>query len=167
MELLNYIDATTVEGLKRLLPSVKFEPIITPMQGSPDSSVSIELPVPPRADYGFVVYLKPERQISAQLVGQLSDLYFWYMPFEDSAFGYSVEKLDGAFFDALQKLISYQTRIIQVRGMVWHSFECDYNLTGTWNKICRFSALRVGGFKVPAISARKHIYHSPPLKDVA
>jgi hypothetical protein len=64
---------------------------------STEPSVSVELPVPADAEYGFRLYFQPERQIGATLLAADGTDYFWYMPFEDAAFANSVEDLDGAF----------------------------------------------------------------------
>ncbi len=57
MELSQYVDEPTLAALQRLLPDVPFQPILTPLSGSADRSLSVELPVPADAEYAFRLYL--------------------------------------------------------------------------------------------------------------
>src|SRR4051794_31199640 len=98
-DLSQYADPLTIEVLKRVLPSNELQPKLTSIKWSTEIVVSIELPAPLGAEYSFSIYLLPEKQIHAELVGveSVSSKDFWYMPFEDAAFNNSVEKLDRAF----------------------------------------------------------------------
>jgi hypothetical protein len=164
MELSRYVDEPTIAALKRLLPNAEFEPILEPLSGSSEPVVSIELPAPVEAQYSFVLTFKPEKQISARLLntGPAERPYFWYMPFEDGTFRNSLE-LDKAFVETLGLLVTHKTRIVQKRGLINHSFRCDYQTVSGWKRVFGLSALRVGGFRPPRISGRQQVYFSPAI----
>jgi hypothetical protein len=172
MELSEYIDEQTIAALQRLLPGMAFEPIVVPLPDcssvaprSADFAVSIDLPAPSGADYSFELYFRPERQIHAKLIsGAPSRPYFWYMPFEDAAFNNSVEKLDKAFIETVELLISHETRIMQKRGLLSHSFQCDYKAGSGWKRVFGVSCLRTG-FKPPEIAGGMYVYRSPALRN--
>jgi hypothetical protein len=164
MELSRYVDELTIEALHRLLPNVEFELIFTPVSGLSEPAVSIKLPVPPGAEYSFSLWFRPEKQIHANLVdADPARPYFWYMPFEDAAFKNSVEQLDKAFVKKLELLVSHETRIVQKRGLLLHSFRCDYKASSGWNRVYRMAAMRLGHVKPPEIAGSQRIYHSPAL----
>jgi hypothetical protein len=171
MDLSSYVDELTFTELQRLLPGVAFEPIITPLRWrslsvvphESDFSVYQQLPPAPGAEYSFELCFRPERQIHATLIdADPSRPYFWYMPFEDAAFGNSVVKLDKAFLETVELLISNETRIVQKCGLLSHSFRCDYKAGSGWKRVCGVSCLRTG-FKPPRIAGRLRVYYSPAL----
>jgi hypothetical protein len=164
MGLSQYVDEPTLEKLERLLPGVELEPILKPLSLSKYPSVSIELPTAPQADYRFVLHLQPEKQVSARLPqSDATHYYFWYQPFEDAAFRNSAEKLDNAFIETVEKLVRHETRIRQKRGLLNHSFRCEYKSPKGWERVYGHSALRLGGFKVPPIAGREQVYRSAAL----
>ena len=164
MELIEFVDEPTIAAMNRLLPNIEFEPILEPVSGSRHPSVSVELPAPTGAEYLFKVYFRPERQIHARLVHvENSRYYFWYRPFEDAEFKNSTERLNGAFLNTLEQLVCSETRIMQKRGLLTHSFQCDYKSPTGWNRVYGHSALRLGGFNPPPIAGNQHVYHSPAL----
>jgi len=74
-----------------------------------------------------------------------------------------MEASDAAFCEALEKLLTYETRIIQKNGWLnWH-FKCEYKANDGWRRIGRYSALKLGGFKAPKIESRTRIYRSSAL----
>jgi hypothetical protein len=170
MDLSAYVDEPTITALQRLLPGVAFEPILTPLRwrlglsAKSDFSVHVNLPAAPGAEYSFELYFRPEKQIHAKLINADS-LYFWYMPFEEAAFNNSLEKLDGAFIETVDLLISHETRIVQKRGLFLDSFCCDHKGSSGWRRVYWMAGLRMGGFgfKVPRIAGRERIYRSPAL----
>jgi hypothetical protein len=163
MELSQYVDEPTLAALQRLLPDAPFQPILMPLSGSADRSVSVKLPVPADAEYGFTLYFQPERQIAATLLVADAADYFWYMPFEDAAFHNSVQELDAAFIKTVEHLVCHETRIIQKRGLLNHSFRCDYKSASGWKRVYWHSALRLGRFHPPLIAGRKRVYMSPAI----
>ena len=163
MDLNPFVDKPMLAALKRLLPDVIFAPIFAPVSGSKTPSVSIELPAAVGAEYLFKLYFQPERQISARLLRLNTQYYFWYRPFDDAEFGNSADRLDKAFIETVEELVTSETRIIQKRGLLTHSFMCDYKSPSAWKRVYSHSALRLGGFEPPPIAGRQHIYHSPAL----
>jgi hypothetical protein len=163
MDLSKYIDEPMLMSLRRLLPNAAFQPILTPSSMSVEPSVSVELPVPADAEYGFRLYFQPERQIGARLLAADGTDYFWYMPFEDAAFRNSVEDLDAAFARTVERLIRNETRIVQKRGLIADSFRCDYKAASGWKRVYSHSASRFGGFHPPLIAGRERIYTSPAI----
>jgi hypothetical protein len=159
MELTEYVDERITALLKRLLPNLAIEPTLTPLARSSKPSAHINLPAAPRADYHFRLYLLPEKQIHAVLLNAAAEFYFWYMPFEEAEYDDSVD----AFVATLELLVSHETHIVQKRGLLNHSFTCDYKSVAGWKRICGFSAFRFGGFKVPPIKEKKRVYCSPAL----
>jgi len=163
MELIEYVDEATFATLRRLLPDAPLQPLLTPVSGSRESSVSTDLPLPVGADYRFNLYLRPERQIHARLLNADPNAYFWYMPFEDAAFKYSVEALDAAFLQTIEHLVQHETRIIQRRGLLSHSFKCEYKSGHEWKGVYSHSGLRFGGFHAPQILTRTRVYISAAI----
>jgi hypothetical protein len=153
-----------LESLKSLLPNAALDPIVKALSWSRYPASSVDLPAPPEADYRFHLTLRPERQIHANPLhlGE-AHYYFWYRPFEEAEFGNSIEKLDGAFLETVERLVSHETRIVQKRGLLNHSFRCDYKSQGEWKRVYGHSALRFGGFVPPPIAGRKQIYYAPAL----
>jgi hypothetical protein len=163
MDAHRYIDEQTLTFLKQRFPDTDFVPQLTTLKRSSRPAVHIDLPLPPGADYFFRLYLDPERQIHARLANANAKDYFWYMPFEDAAFGNSVEKLDREFLRTIELLLAHETRIVQKRSLVTHSFRCEYKSANGWSNVCGHSALRLGRFHVPEIKDRERIYSSPAL----
>jgi hypothetical protein len=164
MELKSFVDRPIIAELQLMLPGVEMEPIVSPLPGSSELSVRIDLPASLGAEFSYKLGLQPERQIHAAVVGANGvQQYFWYMPFEDAGFKGSSEKLDKAFLETLKLLVSHETRIVQETGLLFHSFRCEYNANGRWNRVYSVSCLRFGCFKTPLIAGRKHAYHSPAL----
>jgi hypothetical protein len=151
-----------IESLRRLLPDFAPQPITQQIQQI--DSTRIDLPPASGADYFFRLYSAPEMQIHAELATPVSDgNYFWYRPFESAAFGDSVEALDAAFNEMLEKLLTHETRIIQKSGWLnWH-FKCEYAASDGWKRIYGHSALKLGGFKAPKIDGNTRIYRSSAL----
>jgi hypothetical protein len=159
MEPSKYIDEPMLVALRRLLPNAAFDPKLTPLSISAEPSVSIELPVPATAEYAFRLYFQPERQIHARLLVSDGTDYFWYMPFEDVAFRDS----DAAFVQTVERLVRYETRIVQKRGLITDSFRCDFKAASGWKKVYAHSASRLGGFHPPLIAGRERVYASPAI----
>ena len=158
-----YIDDATGDLLRRLLPSYVVQPHFTALP-SGHRTVHLDLPLPTSAEYGFQLWVYPEKQISARLLGSNSRGYFWYMPFEEAAYGNSIEKVDLAFLRAVELLISHETRIIQTRGLLTSSFRCEYGSNVDWTHLSSHSALTLGfSRQIPHIAGRKRIYYSPRL----
>jgi hypothetical protein len=136
MELSRFVDEPTLAAMNRLLPNVEFEPMLEPLHGSKEPCVSVNLRPPTGADYLFKVYFQPELQIHARLVHvENSRYYFWYRPFEDADFKNSTQRLNKAFVDTLEQLVCNETRIIQKRGLLTHSFLCDYKSPTGWKRV--------------------------------
>lgn len=166
MDLGRYVDEPTVAALHRLLPRLVFEPILTPMPSSsvtidPPMAVGVDLFPAPDADYSFHLTFQPEKQIHARLIGADSKQYFWYMPFEEAAFSYSLERLDNAFIETIEAIVLHETRIIQKRGLLTHSFRCDYNTVTDWKRVYGLSCMR--WFAVPKIEGNQRTYVSGAL----
>jgi hypothetical protein len=169
MELSDCIDERTSQELTRLLPGVVFKPIVVPLPGvtsavprASECAVSIDLPAAQGAEYSFWILFEPERQIGATLVGGGdARLSFWYRPFEDAEFRFDTEKRDDAFFKTLESLISHETRIVQRRGLISNSFQCDFNDNGEWKRVFGVSSLR--WIATPPIGSRERVYSSPAL----
>jgi len=165
MSLSEFVDERMAAALSRTLPGVALEPRVRTDSGY-GPSVSVALPVPPEAEYRFVLTLGPERQIHATLVSSPESKlkeYFWYRPFEDAEFKDRMEKLDAAFIDTIEKLVFHETRIVQKRGLLNHSFRLDYRSPRGWERVYSHWALRLAGISVPAIKGTQRIYHSPAL----
>jgi hypothetical protein len=160
-ELGSYIDESTNAGLQRLLPGAILEPIV--VEGASESGVYVNLPASPGADYSFKVWLKPEMQIHAEPdVADQRSLDFWYMPFEDAEYR-DFTKRDKAFLDALSKIVSHATRIVQRVGLFSHAFRCEYKRKDGWRKVYSMAYSRFGNFTVPRITGRRHIYYCRAL----
>ena len=165
MSLSEFVDERMVVALNRTLPNVALEPILKEHSHGM-RSVSVELPAPQGGEYQFILTLQPERQIHARLVRHLDtqrNNYFWYRPFEDAEFRGSIEKLDAAFIETIEKLVRHETRILQKRGLLNHSFRLEYKSSSGWKRVYGHSALRMGGFSAPMIAGRQRVYHSPAL----
>ena len=63
-----FVDEQIVVALNRTLPGFAFEPILKTHSRSGTRSVTVELPVPERAEYQFVLWFQPEKQIHARLL---------------------------------------------------------------------------------------------------
>lgn len=150
-----------IELLHHLLPDLKVQPITEQTAGI--SSTRIDLPIAPGSDYRFQLWVEPELQIAAKLMLQSPDRnYFWYRPFESGEFRDSMAH-DAAFSRTVEKLLTHETRIIQNNGWLnWH-FRCEYKNFDRWERIYGHSAFKLGGFKVPKIGGRTHIYRSTAL----
>jgi hypothetical protein len=158
------IDVAVVKLLRRFLPG--FEPLaqVDSMTGAISSLSSIDLPVADGADYYFQLVFSPELQVHAKLLNNTTaKMYFWYMPFEDAAFKYSVEKQDAAFLETVENLLTNQTRIVQKKGWLFWHFRCEYELGGAWKNLGGTSCLRFSNFSVPGITGRRQIYRSLPI----
>ena len=165
MSMSEFVDERMVAALDRILPGVTFEPIVKTHSRYRIRSVSVDLPASLGAEYQFVLKFQPERQIHARLLRQHKQQnYFWYMPFEYASSD-NMEKLDDAFIETIDKLVRHETRIVQKRGLLTHSFRLDYKPPGGWKRVYGHSGLRLGGFSAPSIVGRKRVYHSPALFD--
>jgi hypothetical protein len=144
------------------MPDVAIQPIIE--QTGRIRSTKIALPPATGADYFFQLYTEPEMQIYAQLTAQNSGVHhFWYRPFESAEFRDSMEALEAAFCETLEKLLTHETRIIQKNGwLIWH-FKCEYKTAGLWTRIPGVSYLKFGRWKTPKIVGKIRIYQSPAL----
>lgn len=165
MNLSEFVDERMVAALNRSLPGIGFEPIVKTHLGDV-RSVRVELPAPPEAEYQFILTLQPERQIHARLLRYLDTQqrnYFWYRPFQDAEFRNSMEKLDAAFIETIEKLVRHQTRIVQKRGLLNHAFRLEYKSPTGWKCVYGHSALRLGGFSVPSIAGKERVYHSSAI----
>jgi hypothetical protein len=162
MDLSKYVDEPMVVSLRRLLPKAAFQPILTPSSMSIEPSVSVELPVPADAEYGFRLHFQPEKQIGARLLAADGTDYFWYMPFEDAELGHSVEDLDAAFIQTVECLVRNE-RESSRNGLIAESFRCDYKAAGGWKRVYSHSASHFGGFHTPRIAGRERIYTSPAI----
>jgi hypothetical protein len=164
MNLNEFVDERMAAALNRALHGVTFEPIVK-TDSLHERSVTVVLPAAPKAEYQFVLYIKPERQIHARLLQQVQQQnrnYFWYRPFEYVSDNF-VEKHDAAFIETIEKLVRNETRIVQKRGLLNHSFRLDYKSPSGWKRVYGHWALRLGGFSVPSITGRRRVYHSPAL----
>jgi hypothetical protein len=152
----------TLELLARLLPDFVIQPVAQGAQGV--DSTRIDLPAAAGADYFFQLWIEPEMQISAELAVAAADVnYFWYRPFESAEFRDSMEALESAFCETLEKLLTHETRIVQKNGWLnWH-FKCEYKAADNWMRIYRHSALKLGGWKFPGIDGKVRVYHSSAL----
>ena len=166
MTLSEFVDERIVVALNRTLPGFAFEPILKTHSRSGIRSVTVELPAPQGAEYQFVLGFQPEKQIHARLLphaGMEQNNYFWYRPFEETESRDLNDKVDAAFISTIERLVHHETRIIQKRGLLNHSFRLDYKSPSGWQRIYRHWAFRLGGFSVPSIPGRQRVYHSPAL----
>ena len=163
MSLSEFVDERIVVALNRTLPGVAFEPILKTHSRSGIRSVTVELPAPQGAEYQFVLTFQPEKQIHARLLGTQQNNYFWYRTFEETESRNSIEKVDAAFIESVEKLVRHETRIVRKRGLLNHSFRLDYKCPSGWKRVYGHWALRLGGFSVPLIVGRQRVYHSPAL----
>jgi hypothetical protein len=88
------------------------------------------------------------------------DLYFWYMPFEEAAFG-SKDELDEAFLATAELIICHNTRIEQKSGVFFNHFRCEYESENGWKRIYGHSGLR--WIRAPKVQGHRQVYQSPPL----
>ena len=110
MDLYQYVDEATATALQRLLPNVIFDPIVKPIASSKVSSVSIELPAASGGEYFVRPLFQPREADSCKAASrQHQTILLWYRPFEDAEFGNSIEKLDCAFMETVEQLISPET----------------------------------------------------------
>jgi len=166
MSLSEFVDERIVVALNRTLPGFAFETILETHSRSGISSVTVELPVPEGAEYQFVLSFQPEKQIHARLLrqhGTQRNNYFWYRPFEETQSRDFNDKVDAAFVETIERLVHHETRIVQKRGLLNHSFRLDYKSPNGWQRIYRVWTFRLGGFSVPSIAGRQRVYHSPAL----
>ena len=148
-----------VELIRRYLPEFAKQLEIT------DKWWSLRLPVALEADYTFVLYGYPDgsRQIRAVLVHQPEDgRSFWYTRFERSSFGSDLTKLHDCFNQVVEKILRYQTRIIEKRGVVWLTYCCDYQNGTAWKRLGPEVSTRRLRFGMPFIGM-KRIYRSPAV----
>ena len=126
---------------------------------------SLRLPVALEADYAFVLHGYPdgERRIHAVVVHQPDDgRPFWYIPFERSSFGSDPTRLHNYFDQLVEKILRYETRIIEKRGVLRLTYSCDYQNGTVWKRLGPdVSTLRLR-FGLPFIGA-KRIYRSPAV----
>jgi hypothetical protein len=151
-----------IETLNRLLPDFVVQPV---SQGDGHTgSTRIDLPAAIGAEYLFELWIRPETQIGARLIEGGADCnYFWYLPFEDTDYGSSMEKLDQHFCETVEKLLTHDTRIIYRSGWMSWQFRCDYETQGQWKQISYNSTLKLAGWKVPKLVGKSRIYRSPAL----
>lgn len=161
------LDEKTAALLKKLLPD------FAPAQHWRESRNSegeefaeLDLPTPYAAEYFFrlTFYSGVERQISAVLTEPPGDYtYFWYLPYELSAFRFAGETLMRKFLEELEALLTHDTRIIQRCGRLFWHFRCEYRAAGHWEKFYQHSALKALKFAVPPIQGKEHIYRAARL----
>lgn len=166
MSLSEFVDERIVIALNRILPGVSLEPILETHSRSGIRSVSVELPAPQGAEYQFVLTFQPEKQIHAKVLPRLGtqqNNYFWYRPFEETESRDFNEKVDARFIEAIEKLVRHETRIVQKRGLLTHSFRLDYGCPTGWKRVYGHAALRLGCLAAPSIVGRQRVYHSPAL----
>jgi hypothetical protein len=124
----------------------------------------LDLPTPPGADYYFRLWVSPEIQISARLVDPGASNYFWFMPFQKKAFWKTAEESQNVVDQTLETLISHETRIVQKRGLLFHTFNCDYKSPTGWKQLYSHVTLRSTEFRLPQTAERKRVYRSPAVK---
>jgi hypothetical protein len=152
----------TIELLHGLLPGFVVQPVSERIERV--DSTRIDLPPAPGADYFFRLWIEPEMQIGAELTAPDSDVnYFWYRPFESAEFRDSMAALDAAFCEALEKLLTHETRITQKDGWLNQYFKCEYKTAERWKRVYGNSALKLGGWKFPQIDGKVRVYYSPAL----
>jgi hypothetical protein len=123
-----------------------------------------ELGPPPGADYAFSVWVSEdgEPQITARLIREPGEHYFWALRFETPAWAYP-EARDVAFFEALGFVINCTTRIVQSKGLIFTSFMCSHQSQTVWTDLGGNSVLRWSSPDTPRISGRRREYFSPRL----
>lgn len=135
------------------------------VQGGSDGA-DIILPVPDGAEYGFVVTLLSdgEMSINAAPCASSEPVFFWHLPYEllgSSPSDNSVEPL----LEDLELLISHPSRIRQCRGLLAVTYRCEVLLREQW--------VRVGGivsalhwWQRAALSLpRRDVFQSPAIID--
>ncbi|NDK54646.1 hypothetical protein [Pontibacter fetidus] len=84
--------------------------------------------------------------------------YFWYEACEnnyENNLEWIMQLLKYSFRE-LDKLLNYETRIIQKKGMITTSFECQY-LTDKWNRVSKNSIVH-SNIALPKIHGRNKVY---------
>jgi hypothetical protein len=165
MEGCPYIHETTCILLNRLLPDLAIEPKQHILESSGQAvGLYLDLPTPVGADYHFRLWVSPEIQISARLIDPGTSNYFWFMPFPKKAFWKTPDELQRILDNTLEALISHETRIVQTRGLIFHTFNCDCKSATGWKQIYGHATLRSTEFRLPPTAERKRIYRSPAVK---
>jgi hypothetical protein len=165
MESRPYVDEATCVLLNRLLPdfAIELKQHIVESTGQA-GGLYLDLPAAPSADYHFRLWVSPEIQISAVLLSDGTSNYFWYMPFESAAYGNLASELQKALDQTLESLISHETRITQKRGLLFHTFKCEFKSPRGWKRVYGHSALRYTNFQPPQTAERKRVYRSPAIQ---
>jgi hypothetical protein len=164
MESLPYVDEATCILLNRLLPDFAIEPKQHILESTGQAvGLYLDLPAAPAADYHLRLWVSPEIQISAELLGNVAANCFWYMPFPSSAYGNS-EELQKSLDNTLESLISHETRITQKRGLLFHTFKCEFKSPTGWKRVHGHAMLRFTGRQPPQTAERKRVYRSPAIQ---
>jgi hypothetical protein len=159
------IDTRVAGLLNRLLPGFEKDLIAKSPTSQKSAELLLKLPPAPDADYQFLLWLEPEMQIHARLLGTGQNYSFWYMPFEAAGYREDLGNLGKAFAETVETVILHPTRIVQKRGLLSHSFKLECEREGAWHRIYQMSYMRFA-FEAPRIRGRRHVYCSPPIVDV-
>jgi len=143
-----------LEQLKQHFNSVTFEQKET--EHELDVLVVMDEPKP----YNFYIWIEGGwtiMDIGAILKSEPTK-YFWYQSWEnfDRIDSEWIDELFETATEQLDLLLNRQTRIIQRKGLLASSFECQY-MNSEWTRISKNTALH-GRLRLPKISGRKKIY---------
>jgi hypothetical protein len=64
----------------------------------------------------------------------------WYHPFEDDEWKGAAASSGKAFIEFIEHLLTNETRIVERRGLLWHSAELEIRRQG-WESFCKHSQL--------------------------
>ena len=147
------------EFVKRYVPDYEAQPELG------GTCLALAMPWPAGAEYQIKTYVYPdgERQIGASRISAPGPEYFWYVPMELYK-GHEADKVREEFFEKLDRLFTYDTRVVQDIGWLLLHFRCEYlDPCQGWQYLGGVSALRLS-FMGPKIAGKQAIYRSPALK---
>jgi len=124
----------------------------------------VEFPVSNTADYRFGAYIYDDGEVNsrAKREGAPEDEYFWCKSYEHPDYE-SVKELHSCFLEELRNLLANPTRIKHKNGIIFGSFECQYNSEESWKSVGGTSYFKFGGFKPPPTLGKIQEYQSGPV----
>ncbi len=142
------------EKIKRTFKNIEFH------DRHSDDQLCLEFSTSKKKDYTFYLWIESlwtTLNIGASLKGN-PDKYFWYDSAEKLNMGDEewVNWAEEYIFRTLDKLVNYETRIIQKDGLVFTSFTCEY-FDNEWKELTKNRGFR-WTLDTPKIKGQKKVY---------
>jgi len=145
----------------RWLASV--DPGLTVTQRWLENHSRIDLPPAPGADVAYrMMFDAGAYTLFATPVADPEVGIFWHQTFEQMG-APSVEEAEPDFREFVLDVLTHESRIVQRRGMLFHSFACELHRDDEWQRVGgQILVLRTSP-RVPPIEGREKHYASAPV----